>query len=420
MDSPPGRNIAPPALNGTHPLPPGHQLPHPGENQQHTANPGAQFLRPPSLQQETQPQTQQQQHMPSIQADPIMQIRQHLQQQQSFVAPSAGSFATTAASISTRTGAAYSLNDSSVPATSITSGANTRLASNIIEFRYEPDNGVTFAAWYTRYDSLFTKDAERLDDEAKVRLLLRKLGPSEHERYVSYILPKTPREVTFESTVVKLKGLFGTAESLISRRYRCLQVIKQPGEDYKMNACRLKRLCVEFELAKMDEEQFKCLLFVCGLRSEVDSEIRTRLLTRIEENTSVTLEHISDECQRLLSIKHTAMIESSASVKALKRSNPFAKQEFKQEKGPGPATPCWNCGAMHYAKDCTYIKHRCNECGQYDHREGYCSSARKSSNSVKKEEAPFDDNQHSSSEQREEAAKICNSAVSWKSGPTTT
>ena len=50
------------------------------------------------------------------------------------------------------------------------------LANNIKEFRFDPEANITFAGWYARYDDLFLKDAMRLDDEAKVRLLLRKLG----------------------------------------------------------------------------------------------------------------------------------------------------------------------------------------------------------------------------------------------------
>ncbi|XP_055522702.1 uncharacterized protein K02A2.6-like [Wyeomyia smithii] len=59
------------------------------------------------------------------------------------------------------------------------------LANNIKEFRYDPENNVTFAAWYKRYDDLFEKDANRFDEGAKVRLLMRKMGMSEYERYVA-------------------------------------------------------------------------------------------------------------------------------------------------------------------------------------------------------------------------------------------
>ncbi|XP_062540765.1 uncharacterized protein K02A2.6-like [Armigeres subalbatus] len=262
------------------------------------------------------------------------------------------------------------------------------LASNIKEFRYEAESNSTFAAWYSRYDDLFEKDAARLDDEAKVRLLMRKLGLSEHERYVSYILPKFPKEFTFMQTVDKLKSLFGAKESVISRRYRCLQIAKNPTEDHVAFACRVNKACVEFELGKLTEEQFKCLVYVCGLKSENDVEIRTRLLTKIEDNNDVTLEQLSEECQRLFNLKHdSAMIESPSpygQVQVVRKfgGNRFAKQERESPKRSSgaaakkPSYPCWLCGALHYIRDCSYKNHKCSDCGQFGHREGYCDSAK--------------------------------------------
>lgn len=266
------------------------------------------------------------------------------------------------------------------------------LANNIKEFRYEPEGNITFAAWYARYDDLFEKDAARLDGEAKVRLLMRKLGAVEHERYVSFILPKVPKDFSFDETVQKLKTLFGAVESVVSKRYRCLQTAKQPTEDFISFACRINKNCVEFELGKMSEEQFKCLMFVCGLKSEGDGEVRTRLLSKIEERADVTLEQLSEDCQRLLCLKHdTAMIgaPSSAAVQFVtKKKKQFSKYPPKPGVGSTgteakrarnvPATPCWCCGAMHFSRDCTYKQYKCSDCGLIGHREGYCSSAKKS------------------------------------------
>ncbi|XP_058465077.1 uncharacterized protein K02A2.6-like [Malaya genurostris] len=262
------------------------------------------------------------------------------------------------------------------------------LAGNIKEFRYDADSSITFAAWFTRYDELFEKDAARLDDQAKVRLLLRKLGTSEHERYVSFILPRTPKEHTFADTVAKLKSLFGAKESVISRRYRTLQIAKQPTEDHIAYACRVNKLCVEFELGKLSEQQFKCLMFVCGLKSERDSETRTRLLSRIEENNNLTLEQLSNECQRLINLKHdNAMIESAASfdqVNQLKQK--YDSNRNRHQLSPRsdanntkrkPDTPCWYCGAFHYVRDCPYKNRQCPDCSRYGHRQGYCASSKK-------------------------------------------
>ncbi|KER24982.1 hypothetical protein T265_07488 [Opisthorchis viverrini] len=40
----------------------------------------------------------------------------------------------------------------------------------------------------------------RDDDSSKVRLLLRKLGPAEHDKYANYILPKNPRDINLDET----------------------------------------------------------------------------------------------------------------------------------------------------------------------------------------------------------------------------
>lgn len=267
------------------------------------------------------------------------------------------------------------------------------LASNIYEFRYDADSHITFGAWYSRYDDLFARDAQRLDDGAKVRLLLRKLGSAEHDRYVSFILPALPKDFSFAQTVQKLNNLFGAKESVISKRYRCLQITKNPMEDFVSYTCRINKSCVEFELGKLNENQFKCLMFVCGLKSENDAEIRTRLLSRIEEKDDVTLEQLSDECQRIINLKQdAAMIESSKgsaettiySIKQGKqhkprrsRSNSPTESDSSSSKDI-PSSPCWNCGSMHYARHCKYKSYKCADCGKVGHKEGYCVSAKKS------------------------------------------
>lgn len=101
------------------------------------------------------------------------------------------------------------------------------LSHTISEFLYEKEVGVTFKNWYSRYTDLFQKDAARIDDSAKVRLLLRKLGAAEHDRYLSFILPSRPSDFSLEDTVAKLTSLFDTQESLLSRRFKCLQLTKK-------------------------------------------------------------------------------------------------------------------------------------------------------------------------------------------------
>ncbi|XP_041767705.1 uncharacterized protein K02A2.6-like [Anopheles merus] len=267
------------------------------------------------------------------------------------------------------------------------------LAGSINEFRFEAEFGVTFPAWYARYEDLFVQDASRLEDSAKVRLLIRKLGTAEHTRYCNFILPRVPRDLTFDDTVSKLKALFGSAESLLSKRYKCLQIVKANNEDLMTFACRVNRACVDFQFSAMTEEQFKCLMLVCGLREEGDAEIRTRLLARIEDKADLTLEQLSAEAQRITSLKvASAMIATEGNERvfamrgdykqryAQQTQRSFSNQQHPQQadrSAPAakPPGPCWLCGDHHWIRDCSYRSHKCEDCGKYGHREGHCNTA---------------------------------------------
>ncbi|XP_041769577.1 uncharacterized protein K02A2.6-like [Anopheles merus] len=252
------------------------------------------------------------------------------------------------------------------------------LSHHISEFQYNKETGITFKSWFSRYLDLFQKDAARIDDAAKVRLLLRKLGPSEHDRYLSFIMPSRPPDFSLEQTVEKLTCLFDTQESLLSKRFKCLQIMKTRTEDHLSYACRINKACVEFELKKLNEEEFKCLLYVCGLKDEIDADIRTRLLARIEDKACVTLQQLSSECHRLINLKKdSAMIEAPVPERVLAVNTKMhrAPRQF-QPKRDNPTTPCWSCGGLHWSRDCPYKQHRCTTCSRTGHKEGYCNTIR--------------------------------------------
>ena len=55
-------------------------------------------------------------------------------------------------------------------------------------FEYVPENDETFDAFNRRYEDVFNVDSKEWSNEKKVRLLLRKLGTTEHSRFVDFIL----------------------------------------------------------------------------------------------------------------------------------------------------------------------------------------------------------------------------------------
>ncbi|BHF76603.1 hypothetical protein SprV_0501970200 [Sparganum proliferum] len=106
------------------------------------------------------------------------------------------------------------------------------IASSITEFLYDPQAHIIFASRYNRYEDLFSVNLAAQDNAWKVRLLLRKLGPAEHERYANFILPKNPREVTFKDTVQTLSQMFGEQSSHFKTQFQRLQLCKRDSDDF--------------------------------------------------------------------------------------------------------------------------------------------------------------------------------------------
>nr|VZI47158.1 unnamed protein product [Spirometra erinaceieuropaei] len=90
------------------------------------------------------------------------------------------------------------------------------IASSITDFLYDPQAHIAFGSWYKRYENFSSVDLAAQDDGWKVRLLPRKPGPTEHERYANFILPKNPLEATFKDTVQTLSQIFGDQSSLFN------------------------------------------------------------------------------------------------------------------------------------------------------------------------------------------------------------
>ncbi|XP_055633543.1 uncharacterized protein K02A2.6-like [Toxorhynchites rutilus septentrionalis] len=168
------------------------------------------------------------------------------------------------------------------------------LATNLKEFHFDPEIGLTFDRWFSKYEDLFRQDGRSLDDAAKVRLLLRSLSVPVHEKY---LLPSHPRDFTFDEVVDEMKQIYGQHKSLFRKRYDCLNIEKNEVDDFVTYAGIVNRQCEDFEHQKLTVDQFKSLVFICGLVTE---------------------------CQRLSNLKHdTALVEkkpTSSAVQAVRQS----------------------------------------------------------------------------------------------------
>lgn len=262
------------------------------------------------------------------------------------------------------------------------------LGKSISEFHFDPDNDGTFQNWYARYADLFEVDANHLEDAAKARLLIRKLDTVAHTRYVNYILPALPRDVSFDETKKFLDKIFGRQTSLFNLRYNCLKATKREGDDYIAYASMVNRACEDFKLAELNADQFKCLMFISGLNAHADADLRTKFLSLLDSDKEINLNKLTAEAIRLTTLKQdTRMVESGSSAVHQVNNNDrssSSKGHSSKSARTAPNSPCWFCGGPHYGRDCSYKSHECSKCKNVGHKDGYCNS--KTNSNVSKSE----------------------------------
>lgn len=132
------------------------------------------------------------------------------------------------------------------------------LGNGITEFQYDAETGETFKAWYKRYASLFDDEAAEMSEEAKVKLLLRKLSTQCHQQYIDYILPKQPKEFSFKDTIKELTSMFEINISLSNTSVQCMDLAKTPPQDFVSLTKDVNKHCDDF---KLTADQLKCLIF---------------------------------------------------------------------------------------------------------------------------------------------------------------
>lgn len=275
------------------------------------------------------------------------------------------------------------------------------LADSMVQFDYDPDSNQTFEAFYKRYESVLTTQAIDLDEPTKVHLLLQKFPQAQYQRYADSILPLNPQDCTLAQTVVTLKRLFGYKETKFAMRHKCFNLSMCDSEDFSEYAARVNKYAEKFDIAHCTNDDFKVLLFVCGLKSSKVSLILEKLLTKIDNQHvelekaandqarelihKLNLQDLVNEAERITCLKldkgKIGETSSTAEVHAVKINsynkekpkNTYQSDKSKTESSAPCYSPCPACGEVHWYKNCLY-KETCETCNKKGHKSIYCSS----------------------------------------------
>ncbi|XP_057376195.1 uncharacterized protein LOC130697282 [Daphnia carinata] len=218
------------------------------------------------------------------------------------------------------------------------------LSKRIPEFTFEPENGCTFHVWYQRFEDVMSQEGSKLKQEAQARFLITKLDAACYARLVDKILPKKPTELNLKEAVEILEKMFEQKMTTFRKRYDCFKVIKPPTQDYATFSTLVNRKCERAQLNQMSDDDFKCLVFVSGLQSPEDAEMRTRLLRKLEQSDRVTLDELVAECELVLALKKDAKLieQSTSQVQAIKKNQKRRSKEVQRMRPNLKRRKRWN------------------------------------------------------------------------------
>ncbi|CDW61205.1 hypothetical protein TTRE_0000964401, partial [Trichuris trichiura] len=164
------------------------------------------------------------------------------------------------------------------------------LAASISEFDYDPSTEDTFEAWFSR------------------------------KKTSSTLKPRSSM----------MQHAFGCCYASYGQMYTRTNKASLNNDDYITYGGIVNREFQRFQLDTLSEDNFKCLIFVCGLQSPDDAAVRLKLLNKIETEPNVTIAKLVDECNHLRNLKYdTEMVQQSAGSDPLEVDKVAAKRNSR-------------------------------------------------------------------------------------------
>ena len=90
------------------------------------------------------------------------------------------------------------------------------------------------------------------------------------------------------------------------------------SEDFTTFALVINKTCDDFRRSELTTDNFKCLIFVLDLVSRKDSDMRRRILTKLENEQNMSFQQLADYCQHV-NIKQDSQKIEEAGIANVRR-----------------------------------------------------------------------------------------------------
>ncbi|KAM3179045.1 hypothetical protein ACTXT7_001351 [Hymenolepis weldensis] len=119
-----------------------------------------------------------------------------------------------------------------------------------------------------------------LPHATRITMLLREFNRSEHDLCSSYFQSMDPADITHEKIIIKLGSVAGDNSTLFSFTIR-------EDENVYHNVCIISQFYTSFRFGSLEENQFRYLVFILGLRSSCHAGILLGLLSLLDKKPDV-------------------------------------------------------------------------------------------------------------------------------------
>ena len=231
---------------------------------------------------------------------------------------------------------------------------------SLTEFKLESER---IEAYLERVQLCF--DANGIEDEKKVAVLLTVIGSTTYALLSSLLAPRKPREKSFEELAATLRRHFEPKPLVIAERFHFHRRNQASGENISDYVAELRRLATNCEFGDYLEQALRDR-FACGIRHE---NTQKRLLT--EANLTLTK---AIETARNIEVAEVqaSQLKATSSIPVMNVKSSKKSQGRDTGEKHGMCTRCG--GRSHKAKDCCYRDVRCHKCNKPGHLARMCRS----------------------------------------------